>query len=142
MNFYISIKWSSVVSSFLFFQELQGKEGSFKGYKLMTSVSIPVYNKKNHTVSWTIFSFSDARFQSQVMMIFSLLFHYQTIEVLGLKPNELANPFGQVWIKMCDSGIWVFRTFFPSSAPFTNNISPLEVVKRISGNCHKINIIQ
>merc|ERR1711892_229676 len=30
--------------------ELQGKEGSFKGYKLMTSVSIPVYNKKNHTV--------------------------------------------------------------------------------------------
>lgn len=31
-------------------RELQGKEGSFKGYKLMTSVSIPVYNKKNHTV--------------------------------------------------------------------------------------------
>merc|ERR1712013_871253 len=29
-------------------RELQGKEGSFKGYKLMTSVSIPVYNKKNH----------------------------------------------------------------------------------------------
>merc|ERR1711892_1294177 len=51
-------------------RELQGKEGSFKGYKLMTSVSIPVYNKKNHT----------------------------TIEVLGLKPNELANPFGQVRI--------------------------------------------
>eukprot|EP00091_Calanus_sinicus_P023983 TRINITY_DN8374_c0_g1_i1.p1 TRINITY_DN8374_c0_g1~~TRINITY_DN8374_c0_g1_i1.p1 ORF type:complete len:684 (+),score=169.91 TRINITY_DN8374_c0_g1_i1:80-2053(+) len=50
--------------------ELQGKEGSFKGYKLMTSVSIPVYNKKNHT----------------------------TIEVLGLKPNEIANPFGQVRI--------------------------------------------
>merc|ERR1719216_809950 len=36
----------------------------------MTSVSIPVYNKKNHT----------------------------TIEVLGLKPNEIANPFGQVRI--------------------------------------------
>jgi len=51
-------------------RELQGKEGSFKGYKLMTSVSIPVYNKKNHT----------------------------TIEVLGLKPNEIANPFGQVRI--------------------------------------------
>jgi len=51
-------------------RELQEKEGSFKGYKLMTSVSIPVYNKKNHT----------------------------TIEVLGLKPNELANPFGQVRI--------------------------------------------
>ena len=32
-------------------QEAQGREGSFKGYKLMTSVSIPVYNKKNHTVS-------------------------------------------------------------------------------------------
>jgi hypothetical protein len=31
-------------------QEAQGKEGTFKGYKLMTSVSIPVYNKKNHTV--------------------------------------------------------------------------------------------
>ena len=30
--------------------EAQGKEGTFKGYKLMTSVSIPVYNKKNHTV--------------------------------------------------------------------------------------------
>merc|ERR1711962_1555239 len=30
--------------------EAQGREGSFKGYKLMTSVSIPVYNKKNHTV--------------------------------------------------------------------------------------------
>jgi len=29
--------------------EIQGKEGSFKGYKLMTSVSIPVYNKKNST---------------------------------------------------------------------------------------------
>ncbi|XP_023323136.1 voltage-dependent calcium channel subunit alpha-2/delta-3 isoform X8 [Eurytemora carolleeae] len=29
--------------------EAQGKDGSFKGYKLMTSVSIPVYNKKNHT---------------------------------------------------------------------------------------------
>jgi len=29
--------------------EAQGREGSFKGYKLMTSVSIPVYNKKNHT---------------------------------------------------------------------------------------------
>merc|ERR1719228_2920037 len=51
-------------------RELQGKEGSFKGYKLMTSVSIPVYNKKNHT----------------------------TIDVLGLKPNEIANPFGQVRI--------------------------------------------
>jgi len=50
--------------------EAQGREGSFKGYKLMTSVSIPVYNKKNHT----------------------------TIEVLGLKPNEIANPFGQVRI--------------------------------------------
>merc|ERR1719412_2774650 len=32
------------------FREEQGKKGSFKGYKLMTSVSIPVYNKKNHTV--------------------------------------------------------------------------------------------
>merc|ERR1719242_2018774 len=30
--------------------EAQGREGSFKGYKLMTSVSIPVYNKKNHTI--------------------------------------------------------------------------------------------
>merc|ERR1719225_2091093 len=30
--------------------ELQGKEGSFKGYKLMTSVSIPVYNKRNQSV--------------------------------------------------------------------------------------------
>lgn len=30
--------------------EAQGKKGNFKGYKLMTSVSIPVYNKKNHTV--------------------------------------------------------------------------------------------
>ena len=35
----------------LLLQEAQGREGSFKGYKLMTSVSIPVYNKKNHTVS-------------------------------------------------------------------------------------------
>ena len=26
-------------------------EEPFTGYKLMTSVSIPVYNKKNHTVS-------------------------------------------------------------------------------------------
>merc|ERR1719342_572429 len=51
-------------------RELQGKEGSFKGYKLMTSVSIPVYNKKNHT----------------------------SIDELGLKPNEIANPFGQVRI--------------------------------------------
>ena len=33
------------------FQEAQGRKGSSKGYKLMTSVSIPVYNKKNHTVS-------------------------------------------------------------------------------------------
>ena len=33
-----------------YFKEEQGKKGSFKGYKLMTSVSIPVYNKKNHTV--------------------------------------------------------------------------------------------
>lgn len=32
-------------------QQAQGREESFKGYKLMTSVSIPVYNKKNHTVS-------------------------------------------------------------------------------------------
>merc|ERR1719158_1214645 len=51
-------------------REMREIEGTFKGYKLMTSVSIPVYNKKNHT----------------------------TIEVLGLKPNELANPFGQVRI--------------------------------------------
>merc|ERR1719228_168564 len=51
-------------------RQAQGKEGTFKGYKLMTSVSIPVYNKKNHT----------------------------TIEVLGLKENEKANPFGQVRI--------------------------------------------
>jgi len=50
--------------------QAQGREESFKGYKLMTSVSIPVYNKKNHT----------------------------TIEVLGLKANEIANPFGQVRI--------------------------------------------
>jgi len=50
--------------------EAQNKEGTFKGYKLMTSVSIPVYNKKNHT----------------------------TIEELGIKPNEIANPFGQVRI--------------------------------------------
>merc|ERR1712079_538948 len=51
------------------FREEQGKKGSFKGYKLMTSGSIPVYNKKNHT----------------------------TIDVLGLRPNK-ANPFGQVRI--------------------------------------------
>ena len=36
---------------YFWLQEAQGREGSFKGYKLMTSVSIPVYNKKNHTVS-------------------------------------------------------------------------------------------
>merc|ERR1711892_217251 len=40
--------------------EAQEKEGTFKGYKLMTSVSIPVYNKKNHT----------------------------NIDELGIKPNE------------------------------------------------------
>merc|ERR1719481_1167503 len=50
--------------------EAQNKEGTFKGYKLMTSVSIPVYNKKNHT----------------------------SIDELGIKPNEIANPFGQVRI--------------------------------------------
>jgi len=50
--------------------EAQEKEGTFKGYKLMTSVSIPVYNKKNHT----------------------------SIDELGIKPNEIANPFGQVRI--------------------------------------------
>ena len=32
-------------------QEAQGREGRFKGYKLMTSVSAPVYNKKKYTVS-------------------------------------------------------------------------------------------
>ena len=32
-------------------QEAQGREGSLKGYKLVTSVSIPVYNKKKHTVT-------------------------------------------------------------------------------------------
>ena len=32
-------------------QEAQGREGSFKGYKLMTSVSIPVFDKRNHSVS-------------------------------------------------------------------------------------------
>jgi len=51
-------------------RELQGKEGSFKGYKLMTSVSIPVYNQKNHT----------------------------TIEEMGLMQNEKTRPFGQVRI--------------------------------------------
>jgi len=50
--------------------EAQGKEGTFKGYKLMTTVSIPVYNKKNHT----------------------------SLDVLGLKPNEISNPFGKVRI--------------------------------------------
>jgi len=45
------------VSYFFLFQEAQGKDGSFKGYKLMTSVSIPVYNKKNHTVSYFLINF-------------------------------------------------------------------------------------
>merc|ERR1711892_1010726 len=49
--------------------EAQEKEGTFKGYKLMTSVSIPVYNKKNHT----------------------------NIDELGIKPNEKI-PFDQVRI--------------------------------------------
>lgn len=36
--------------SFVYFwlQEAQGREGSSKEYKLMTSVSIPVYNKKDY----------------------------------------------------------------------------------------------
>merc|ERR1719342_1098299 len=50
--------------------EAQGREGSFKGYKLMTSVSIPVYNKKNHT----------------------------SIDELGIKTNKQTNPFDQVRI--------------------------------------------
>jgi len=50
--------------------EMQGKDSTFKGYKLMTTVSIPVYNKKNHT----------------------------NLEALGLKPNEKSNPFGKVRI--------------------------------------------
>merc|ERR1719342_1636817 len=51
-------------------RELQGKEGSFKGYKLMTSVSIPVYNKKNQTKT----------------------------DELGIKTNKQTNPFDQVRI--------------------------------------------
>ena len=31
-------------------QELQGQDSTFKGYKLMTTVSIPVYNKNNAAV--------------------------------------------------------------------------------------------
>ena len=36
----------------LLFQEVVvGREGSLKGYKLMTSVSTPVFDKRNHSVS-------------------------------------------------------------------------------------------
>ena len=38
----------------LLFQETVAREGSFKGYKLMTSVSIPVFDKRDHSVSEAI----------------------------------------------------------------------------------------
>ena len=51
-SYFVILYSSSFIQKLIlpYFKEEQGKKGSFKGYKLMTSVSIPVYNKKNHTV--------------------------------------------------------------------------------------------